>query len=124
MQKLLKLLAVFYLIALALLMLVPIGNSSTKLNDITILSLRGDYLVHVMVALPWMWVGRFIWREKFRCVWWFILGIIMIAAFELAQMCLPYRAFNINDLTAGVIGVIMSLLSMVVLVRLIKFVRK
>ncbi len=120
-RKLAFSLAAIYILSLIILMLIPIGNSSTNLNDIMIVSLRGDYLVHLLVPFPWMWISRYIWLDKFKFAWWFLLGLVLMATLELAQMWLPYRSFNINDLIAGIIGVVFSAASSMIYKRYFVF---
>lgn len=104
-------LSVAYLVGLVLLMVIPIGNGSgvdAKMNNIFIVGYRGDYILHCMVYLPWMFVGRILYRSKLHAVLWCVIGLIAVSALEYIQMLLPYRGFNINDLVAGIIGVLFS----------------
>jgi len=90
-----------YSIALVLLAVLPI-NSATKLNDITIISFRGDYFVHALVFLPWA-----LFNVKFgKNNWmWLLTGLIFSTGIEFLQYYLPYRVFNINDVLSNSIGI-------------------
>lgn len=80
-------------------------NSTGELNNITILHFRGDYFFHALLFIPWAF---FIVSMKKPFLFWFILGLILAIGSELIQYYLPYRAFNINDLLANSIGIIIG----------------
>ncbi len=92
-----------YLVSIVLLMALPL-NSSKQLNDIMVLSFRGDYLLHAILFLPWMY---FYPVYKIGVINWLFAGIVFAAGSEALQYVLPYRAFNINDLLANGMGVLL-----------------
>jgi glycopeptide antibiotics resistance protein len=76
-----------------------------ELNDITILHFRGDYFFHTFMFMPWAF---FITNFKTSIWLWLILGLIFASGSELIQYYLRYRAFNINDLLANSIGIVLG----------------
>ncbi|MFI3263721.1 MAG: VanZ family protein [Rikenellaceae bacterium] len=106
MESLKRKIGIVYLLALSLLLLIaiPLEGGSEGVNDTYVIGLRGDYLIHAVIYLPWM----LLCSEKFTSLW-FVVGIMTAAVLEFLQMLLPYRSFNINDLIAGVLGVSLSL---------------
>jgi VanZ family protein len=97
-----------YLLVLVLLSILPINGTNSSLNNTYILDIRLDYFAHFIVLLPYFFLlnNRF---KKFRNTL-FVLSIAMIfASFtEAIQYLIPYRTFNINDLAANWIGILLS----------------
>jgi glycopeptide antibiotics resistance protein len=93
-----------YLIATILLAVLPI-NRAGELNDITIIRVRGDYFLHALMLIPWAIFrpSATFWRRT-----WLLWGLLFAAAIEGVQYLLPYRAFNINDLIANSIGILLG----------------
>jgi glycopeptide antibiotics resistance protein len=105
MNKVLRYISIGYLVAVVVGMVIPLGGCGVKMNDVFVLSFRGDYVLHCLVYLPWMWVGSWMFGKRFRWWWWLGLGVIVVAGMEGVQMGLDYRSFNLNDLVAGEVGV-------------------
>ena len=123
-QIIFKRVSLLYLIGLLLLMVIPIGNGSgvsAKVNNIFIVGYRGDYILHCLIYLPWVFVGKFLCNNKISSLLWFIAGAISAVGLEYIQMLLPYRGFNINDLIAGVIGVLVSFFMALLISQLQKY---
>jgi len=99
-----KFLLLLYILAILLLTTLPI-NSAGELNDIHILKFRGDYFFHALMFMPWMFFRGAIVNSKWK---WLVLGILFAAGSEIIQYILPYRAYNINDLMANSLGVVIS----------------
>lgn len=108
-SKLLKLekLFIIYFLLLLLLAVAPINGNGGSLNDIFILELRSDYLIHAVQFLPWMFFGMKMHKAFFI---WLFAGLIFAASAEGIQYFLTYRSFNINDLSANMIGVLLGTL--------------
>lgn len=85
----------------------PIGHGET-----------GDYIMHFLVYLPWMFGGIILRGENFRRNLWFVVGTMFVIALESLQLALPYRGFNIYDLLVGEIGLIFSYIALMLFVRL------
>ena len=95
-----------YIIVIILLIALPLKTSS-ELNNITILQLRGDYFFHILLFLPWMFFKK---AFNIRLLVWLLLGLFFASATEGLQYLLPYRAYNINDLIANMLGVFIGFL--------------
>jgi len=93
-----------YLTIIMLAVTLPI-NSSNELNNITILEFRGDYFFHALMFIPWV----FFTKSHNLNIWvWLILGLIVATGSESIQYFLSYRTFNINDLLANTIGIVLG----------------
>lgn len=93
-----------YIIAIILMVVLPL-NSAGELNDIFILRFRADYLLHSALFIPWPLFGIFM---KKNTGLWIIYGLLFAVFSEGIQYFLPYRAFNINDLLANGMGVLLG----------------
>jgi glycopeptide antibiotics resistance protein len=100
----LKLLLYAYILAILALVALPL-NTASELNNITILQLRGDYFFHILMFLPWVFFSGVFNIKK---IYWVLIGLLFAAGSEALQYLLPYRALNVNDLIANVIGVLVG----------------
>jgi len=99
-----KILFWVYLVSIFLLVTLPL-NSAGELNNINILQLRGDYFFHIVMFLPWAFF-RLVFGQK---GWsWGVFGLFFAAGSEGIQYLLPYRAYNMNDLMANMLGVLLG----------------
>ena len=99
-----KLLLYLYLVIILLLMVLPINREESFLNDIYIVHIRLDYITHMLVFLPYLFLFRRVYSAGI--IPSLILGCLFAAFSEYIQYLLPYRAFNINDLIGNVIGIV------------------
>ncbi len=90
-----------YLVLVVLLMVLPFGD--VNINDTFVVGFRLDYIVHFVIYMPWMFLCGKRWS-----LLWLLCGVAVVIALECVQWFLPYRGFNINDIIAGVIGVVIS----------------
>jgi glycopeptide antibiotics resistance protein len=80
--------------------------SKTNINDIYVVRIRFDYLLHSVVFIPF----AFLYFKAAKPIAlnnvWFMAGAgILLATFtEGIQYFLPYRSYNINDLLANYLG--------------------
>ena len=104
-----------YFTAILLLIVLPINNSDTlNLNHIMILEIRGDYLVHALIFIPW----AFFMLPMQQKAWsWSLLGLLFSTGTELLQYLLPYRRFNINDLISNSLGILLGLVIFLLLTQ-------
>lgn len=109
---------VVFIVILALLMILPIGR--VKINNVIVIGLRVDYLIHTLIYLPWMFVGNMVFGKNTRPVLWLMAGFITVVLLEYIQKLLPYRGFNVNDIIAGEIGVALSYLVNIIRVKINK----
>ena len=110
-----KILFYVYSLFIILLVTLPINgsNAESPLNDIFVVSVRLDYLLHCAIFIPWAFL---LWKmsgTNFRknglvLFLYFLLAILFAVATEGIQYVLPYRAFNINDLLANGLGVVLG----------------
>jgi len=111
-----KWLFISYVLLILLLVALPL-NSAGDLNNITILQLRGDYFFHILMFLPWMFFQSTL---KIKLLYWILLGALFASATEALQFLLPYRAYNINDLLANTLGVVIGFLLFILYRYIIK----
>jgi VanZ family protein len=104
-MQFLKLEALFrvYVLFLFLMAIVPLGTEG--LNNISILDLRADYILHAALYLPWVFLSV---KAGKALPLWIFWGMLFAAGTEGLQYLHPYRAFNINDLVANVVGVVVG----------------
>ncbi len=101
-----KRLIYIYLTFLILGTMLPI-NGTFALNDNYVLNIRWDYLLHVLVYIP-LPVLLIKQTEKFWLA--MLLSFAIAAGFEFVQLTIAFRAFNINDLLANVVGILAGVL--------------
>lgn len=112
----LRYLPIIYIATLAILLVIPLGD--THIEQIEVSGFRGDYIVHCLVYIPWMLLGKLMFSNKFNTLKWFITGVIFVAVMELIQYLIPYRGYNTYDLIAGEIGIVLSLFIFLVFKKL------
>jgi VanZ family protein len=108
-----------YTVILVLIAVLPINSSGTSINHTFIVSIRMDYLLHFAIFLPWMFLMRLYSGLSFqvsilRPVLWVIAGLLLAMSTEMVQYVLPYRTFNINDLLANGLGVVLGFLFFII----------
>lgn len=135
-QKYKNLVFLAYISGMILLVTLPLNNAK-ELNNITILQLRGDYFFHILLFLPWAFFHNAAAKSlRLRiCYWplalsfwsaakptaksqkptaksqqpsWLLLGLFFAAGTEGLQHFLPWRAFNVNDLLANGLGILVG----------------
>lgn len=95
-----------YLITLITVSVMPLGKVSKEITNITVIHLRGDYFLHMLVYLPILMLMVLSFQKwKWGML---VVALLLGAGLEFIQMALPYRAFNINDLLANVGGVVIG----------------
>lgn len=99
-----------YLLILVLGSVLPLNNGTT-LNNNYIVEVRTDYLLHALVLLPLPVLLTLRFRNS-TSLWGRVIlfGLLMVIFCEGVQMLIPYRTFNINDLFANGIGVLIGLI--------------
>jgi len=93
-----------YVLLIIILTVIPIGNS-LHLENTYIIDLRLDHILHAAMFIPWAFFC--IKLKKYLPVWFF-WGIMFSVFCEGFQYMLPYRSFNINDMLANMIGVVVG----------------
>jgi VanZ family protein len=102
----LKLIFYLYLIAILILAILPFGTPVIHLNNFNV-HFRLDYIIHLVMYFPWIFLS--VSGLKIRLVYAMLFGLIIGAGTETIQYFLSYRTFNINDLIANIIGIVLGL---------------
>lgn len=108
----------FYLLLLLTGALIPLGMGSTALNNNYTFHIRADYLLHALFYIPLpvvLLLSR--WGRRVGLIQVILFSILVVVLFETVQMLVPYRAFNINDLIANGVGVVIGLVAAVFIWR-------
>lgn len=110
---LVKYFLLIYTILIIILAVLPINRGDSFLNNNFILSFRLDYVVHFMVFILWMTVAWLFSHggngiPLVKILGWILAGLCLAAGSECLQFFIPFRAFNINDLVANGIGVLLG----------------
>jgi glycopeptide antibiotics resistance protein len=105
-----KLITWLYLLILVLGSVLPLNNGTT-LNNTYLVELRSDYLLHAIVLLPLPVLLTLRFRNS-TSLWGRVIlfGLLMVIFCEGVQLLIPYRTFNINDLFANGVGVLIGLI--------------
>lgn len=99
-----KLLTLFVSILIVIAVLVP----GSRLPDVSI----GGYdkLIHVGMFLTWAVAVRFDYnRQPFRYMLVFLLGLLFSALTEVLQILVEGRSFDVYDMAADAIGLVIGL---------------
>jgi VanZ family protein len=91
----------------------PLNSGDDAINNMFVISIRMDYILHFVIFLPWVFLLRMVSNKTFKTapyktVTLILLGVVFAASTEFVQYFLDYRAFNINDLIANGLGVVMG----------------
>jgi glycopeptide antibiotics resistance protein len=110
---LLRLLHLIYSIIIISLAFLSINPTTSPINNSFLLSFRLDYLIHFSLFIPWMALVWLAYNINFRqtlkkAILWLLAGILFCWFTEAIQLFIPYRAFNINDLAANTLGVLLG----------------
>jgi len=87
------------------------GTTNTTLTDVFLVRIRLDHLLHAILFIPWVFLSFITfrpvkWDEKLMLV---VYGMLMAFATEGVQYFLTYRSYNINDLIANWMGVVVGM---------------
>lgn len=120
-----------YLLILLAGTVIPFGNS-TLLSDNYTMHIRWDYLLHGMIYLPVPGLLFLSLREGpgnsaprrtgngRLLVTVILVSLLVTVLFEGLQLVIPYRSFNINDMTANGVGAVIGLLLVLVFRKLLE----
>lgn len=106
-----KLPFILYLLFVAFVVFIPLNVTGlSEANKVYVLNFRLDYLIHILLFLPWIFIGEISFSKEVRYYRLIIFasGIFVASMAELLHYYTPYRAFNINDLTYNVAGIILG----------------
>ena len=101
-----------YTVLLIVVAVLPLGGDNA-INNMFVISIRMDYILHFVIFLPWVFLLRMVSNKTFKTapyktVTLILLGVLFAFSTEFVQYFLTYRAFNINDLLANGLGVVMG----------------
>ncbi len=115
-KKYYRIALLLYFIAISVLSLNKF-NSNKSLNNITVVSIRGDYFFHFLAYIPMFILGKL----SFDIKGWILLiiSLLISSSLEIIQYYVPYRAFNINDLLANCIGVLIGFVCCITVTKII-----
>ncbi len=105
-----------YAILIVTAMVIPINRrgSEVSFSDEIAVGLRWDYLMHFGIFFLFMASIRLCRRVSFRknvreTVVWIVTAVILAVVTEYIQYYLPWRGYNVNDIIANVLGVVLGL---------------
>lgn len=90
-----------YIAILIVLMLFPF-NDIAMINKLEF-EFQADLLVHGFLLIPWMF-----FLPNGKKYLWALAGVVFGVCLETTHYFLPYRAFNVNDIVANIIGLILG----------------
>lgn len=104
-----------YIVLIFLVACLSLNGVSRALNETFILEFRADYLIHMGLFLFLMFLISRAYHVNFRTrpyavVMWTSIAIFIAFIAEGVQYFLTYRAFNINDLIANILGVVLGMM--------------
>ncbi len=108
-----KTIPMIYGLIITILMTIPLNSNELGLNNVTVFEIRGDYLLHFALFIPLLVLMRFCLNISFIrnpkvALLGLLFGLILAIGTELVQYYLPYRSYNINDVIANVLGVLIG----------------
>jgi glycopeptide antibiotics resistance protein len=86
-------------------------NGSGSLIKIKLLGLRSDYLLHLLLFIPWMMLARWRWPDRNGLgfnQFAIVAGLLLATISEGVQYFLPYRTFNVYDLLSNCVGLMIG----------------
>ena len=109
-----RLIGAYLLLVLVLHLIPTTGSDGTALSSRTIIFFRADYLLHLLIFIPFMvLVWLHLDREQVTgaarfnyALLWLVAGSIYAALLEGLHLLVPYRTFNPVDLVLNVAGVV------------------
>lgn len=93
-----------YLVGMLILVVLPLNDTKASfLSDTYVIKLRLDYLIHVIIFLPFILLVKLSYPINISNI--IIIGLVFAGICEGIQYLLPYRSINVNDLVANMIGI-------------------
>ncbi len=112
-----KLIILGYLAAVVFVHAVPLGGaislSAVDVVEYRGFEVRGSDLVHLLVFLPWGFIGFMYLGRRSQGYWtraflWIVIGVGLGVAAEGIQYWIAYRSFNLSDMAFNVTGVLLG----------------
>lgn len=102
-----------YILFVLLVSILPIHGPESPINNIHVIDIRLDYLLHALIFIPFVplaMLSTMFAASVVRNMLLIILsGLLLAIISESIQYLIPYRTFNINDLISNTIGVILGI---------------
>jgi glycopeptide antibiotics resistance protein len=106
-----------YVFVVFLLCILPVNGEKSSVNQVFIVHIRLDYWIHAVMFIPWMGlaiiryrgIGYVTGRPALLNAMLFFSGILFAFFCESIQYFTTWRTFNINDLIANLLGVLLGL---------------
>jgi VanZ family protein len=95
-----------YAATVIILAVLPINGLHRTLTHSFVIEVRLDYLLHSLIFIPFLFLLKRTLRTAFLIA--LLYGILFATFSEGIQYFLPYRTFNINDLLANWLGVVVG----------------
>ena len=103
-----KMLFLLYLTTVVLLTVLPL-NTRGELNHAVAFRFRADHILHCLMFIPLIPLATLPGADWNHLSDWLIVPALLFAAgMEGLQYFLPYRAFNIHDVFANCIGLLLG----------------
>ncbi len=93
-----------YVVLLLTIILIPFDIAGTPVNQIRLLSVRLDYILHALVVMPLLPLWHLAQPANPLLIK-LLAGIVFVAGVEIVQLVIPYRTYNIYDLISNLAGV-------------------
>ena len=109
----LRIVTVLYFLFIITAAILPTKAETSGLDSSFIFSLRLDYLIHLILFIPFMALIHYTFKISFRtkiqtALIWILISLTFSWFTEAIQLLVPYRSFNINDLVANSLGVLLG----------------
>jgi len=101
-----------YIVFMLFLVSLPLNNAGSGfLTNTYIVKIRLDYLVHIVLFQPFLFLMKQAYSGPFLIM--LMAGLVFAGFCEGVQYLLPYRSFNINDLIANEAGIMLGIVIVV-----------
>ncbi len=93
-----------YVVLMLATILMPFDIAGAPVNQIKLLSVRLDYILHALAVMPLLPLWHLA-QPTYPLLIKLLAGIIFAAGVEIIQIVIPYRTYNIYDLISNLAGV-------------------
>lgn len=107
-----------YSALLLVLAVLPINGPNNKVNNTYLVNIRGDYVIHTLIFAIWILLYKFaflpqkgFFKPALILPLLFYVSLLAIIS-ESLQLLVSFRSFNINDLAANFLGIIIGFIAL------------
>jgi len=98
-----------YIFGMVLLVSLPLNEAGSDfLTNTYVVKIRLDYLGHIILFIPFLMLVKISYPLPFLGM--LLAGMVFAGFCEGVQYLLPYRSFNINDLLANMLGILVGII--------------